>query len=227
MCSSDLSDVNMFGGLGYTSAGHNLIGAGNAMWIFNQPGDSTNHTAATIQLAPLGAYGGSTPTMALLPGSPARNAATNSTATSDQRRFPIVGTPDIGAYEAGTWPPNFNAFVWESLPTTNDAAHAAGFDYDGDGVSNTNEWLALTDPANAASALRILSLRPASGNRMLITFPSVVNRGYTLWSAATLNSAFTNTGLPALAGNGSPRPFIHFVGTNAPQIFYRVQAGPQ
>ena len=55
--------------------------------------------------------------MALLPGSPARNAATGSTVTSDQRGFPIVGTPDIGAYEAGTFT-NYNAYIWETLPVT-------------------------------------------------------------------------------------------------------------
>ena len=49
--------------------------------------------------------------MALLPGSPARNAATGSTAIADQRGFLIVGTPDIGAYEAGTFS-NYNAFFF-------------------------------------------------------------------------------------------------------------------
>ena len=68
-------------------------------------------------LAPLGNYGGPTQTMALLPGSPARNAATGSTITSDQRGFPIVGTPDLGAYDAGT-NTNYNAWAYESLPTS-------------------------------------------------------------------------------------------------------------
>jgi len=38
--------------------------------------------------------------MALLPGSTALGAATASTATADQRGFPIVDTPDVGAYES-------------------------------------------------------------------------------------------------------------------------------
>ena len=50
-------------------------------------------------LAPLGDYGGSTQTIALLPGSPAINAATATASITDQRGFPIVGVPDIGAYE--------------------------------------------------------------------------------------------------------------------------------
>jgi len=44
--------------------------------------------------------GGPTPTLALLAGSPAINAADNSAApTYDQRTFMRVGTPDIGAFE--------------------------------------------------------------------------------------------------------------------------------
>ena len=51
-------------------------------------------------LLPLGDYGGPTQTMALRPGSLARGAGGASARTPDQRGFPIVGTPDIGAYEA-------------------------------------------------------------------------------------------------------------------------------
>jgi hypothetical protein len=56
----------------------------------------------TSLLAPLGNYGGPTPTMPPLPGSPAIDACTNGTAfATDQRGFPrIVGLfPDIGAVE--------------------------------------------------------------------------------------------------------------------------------
>jgi hypothetical protein len=59
----------------------------------------TNIIGTDAQLAPLGNYAGPTQTRALLPGSPARDAATNSTATTDQRGYPLFGTADIGAYE--------------------------------------------------------------------------------------------------------------------------------
>ena len=51
------------------------------------------------QLAPLGDYGGATFTMPPLLDSPVIDAADGSTTTTDQRGFPIVGTPDIGAVE--------------------------------------------------------------------------------------------------------------------------------
>ncbi|HZJ13811.1 MAG TPA: choice-of-anchor Q domain-containing protein, partial [Chthoniobacteraceae bacterium] len=74
----------------------------------NMPNDISGTFAGTSNItdlnplvAPLGDYGGLTQTMALKPGSPARNASVGSAITSDQRGFPIIGTADIGAYEAG------------------------------------------------------------------------------------------------------------------------------
>ncbi|WP_170113284.1 Calx-beta domain-containing protein [Ahniella affigens] len=64
------------------------------------PGDLINTSAL---LAPLGSYAGSTLTHALLPGSPAIDAGSNTGAPSmDQRGVarPQFGTVDIGAYES-------------------------------------------------------------------------------------------------------------------------------
>jgi len=61
-----------------------------------------NLTNGTPLLAPLGNYGGPTPTMPPLPGSPAIDGCTNGTAfTTDQRGYPrMLGrAPDIGAVE--------------------------------------------------------------------------------------------------------------------------------
>ncbi len=80
--SNSIVDGGTFGG-GLTLSGVNLING-------------------TSLLAPLGNYGGPTPTMPPLPGSPAIDACTNGTAfATDQRGFPrIVGLfPDIGAVE--------------------------------------------------------------------------------------------------------------------------------
>lgn len=68
---------------------------------YNAPTDSTNDPVTSNPLlAPLSANGGPTRTHALLPGSPAINNAAGSTITTDQRGLPVVGTPDIGAFEA-------------------------------------------------------------------------------------------------------------------------------
>ena len=190
------------------------------------------------QLAPLGDYGGPTKTRALLPGSTARDAATGSTSTSDQRGFSITdGYPDLGAYEARAAGSvsvftSYNEYIWESLPTagngtTADPLHAATYDYDGDGVTNFNEWLALTSPADATSYLRVTQTT-ITGNTLNVTFPTVVGRNYSLEATTSLaapitwspvaNSAFTATTTTKTAAI-SPI-------TGLTTYFVRVRVGP-
>lgn len=93
------SDVDFILGAtnSFVSNGFNLIGTGNATPAFNPPSDLTGITNPL--LAPLGNYGGTTQTHALLPGSPAIDAGVGATAT-DQRGIAAVGTRDIGAFES-------------------------------------------------------------------------------------------------------------------------------
>ena len=151
----------------------------------------TGPAALTVDplLAPLDYYGGPTKTMALKPGSPARDASVNSPETADQRGFPVVGTRDIGAYEAGLTPASvYNAWIWETLPASATAAqHAADADYDRDGATNQDEWLALTDPASAASRFRVTPLSYIGGN-ISVSWPSATGRNYYLdYSTDLLN----------------------------------------
>jgi hypothetical protein len=86
-----------------TSLGHNLIGAAPNMTLTGTTtGNQLNVTNPLLDPDGLESNGGPTPTIALLPGSPARNAGAvlSSPLTSDQRGFSIVGLPDIGAFEA-------------------------------------------------------------------------------------------------------------------------------
>jgi CSLREA domain-containing protein len=81
-----------------TSLGYNLIGDTNGTTINGTTtGNILNQSAL---LAPLGFYGGSTPTHALLSNSPAINAGTATGATTtDQRGAARIGNPDMGAFE--------------------------------------------------------------------------------------------------------------------------------
>jgi len=94
-------DISIQSGGTLTRNGVNFIGD-----LANTGGLSPSATLLTgnALLAPLGNYGGPTQTMALLPGSLARNATTGSAITSDQRGFAIFGTADLGAYEAQLGP---------------------------------------------------------------------------------------------------------------------------
>lgn len=177
-------------------------------------------------LAPLGDYGGAIETCALLPGSPARNAAPGSAVTTDQRGFPIVGVPDIGAYEAGTLAPNFAAYIWETLPVgATVAQHAAGFDFDGDGFSNQDEWLAQTEAARGTSFFALNA--STSGGTLLLRFPSAATRTYVLQQN---DSLFPGTfsavpGVPPLAGTGAELSFAVPLPIDGKR-FYRVLVTP-
>jgi len=124
------SDVDYTGPTNtFTSLDRNLIGSGNATGAFTAHGDITGNTHPL--LAPLGDYGGPTPTMLLLPGSPAIDAGAITAATADQRGFPIVGTPDIGATE---------------FQPTSDINIIWPLDFDGDGSPYGVEFALGTDP---------------------------------------------------------------------------------
>jgi hypothetical protein len=82
----------------------NTIVAGNTPNDIEGPPDSgsTNNLVGGVPLlAPLGDYGGPTPTMALLPGSPAIGGGTaNGAPATDQRGQPRSGRIDIGAFQS-------------------------------------------------------------------------------------------------------------------------------
>ena len=120
----------------FLSRGHNLIGTGNGSPNFNQTGDVV--TTAAPLLAPLADYGGPTRTMPPLPDSLAIDAGASGSRSKDQRGFPTVGFPDIGAaeYQGNTdlrlfwntdWDGDGNAFGLEfalgSNPTLSDPNH--------------------------------------------------------------------------------------------------------
>jgi len=74
--------------------------------IDNLAGSGLTAGPAVIEADPLivtlGNYGGPTKTMPPRSGSPAIDAAVGSSFTTDQRGFPVFGTPDIGATEGAT-----------------------------------------------------------------------------------------------------------------------------
>jgi uncharacterized repeat protein (TIGR01451 family) len=86
------------------ASANNLVGTPGSGGLTNAVnGNLVLATAAAARLGSLGNYGGLTPTVPLLPGSPAINAGTNAGApTIDQRGIarPQQGTVDIGAFES-------------------------------------------------------------------------------------------------------------------------------
>ena len=182
-----------------------------------------NLTGGNPLLAPLDNYGGPTKTMALIPTSPVRNASIASAATADQRSFPIISTADIGAYEAGTLT-NYNAWIWETLPASATIAqHAAGADFDGDGATNGDEYLAGTNPTDIASRFRLVSAVRNAAN-LDVTFTSVLGRPYGLEITTDLISYTTVAS--GVVGTGSPITIPIGPVTGFPRFFVRARVGP-
>ena len=187
-----------------------LIGGGNYL--------GTNPTL----LWPLGQHGGPTPTMPLRLGSAARDAATPSASTTDQRGYPMFGTPDIGAYEGGDVLQNYAAWALEAFPggtPTPDQAQTA--DIDGDGTTNLMEFYAQTDPLDAQSAFATTLTTPTAST-MRLSFPTAPQRRYRLQESTDLGvTPFANSAEPARTGDGTVKFF------DAPMVgsrnFYRIQ----
>jgi hypothetical protein len=106
-------DVHSFSGTNlFLSEGYNLIGTGNALGAFNQPGDQTG---VDPLLGPMADNGGPTMTHALLAGSPAIDAGDpgfTGPPDYDQRGFAynrvVGGRIDMGAFEFGAVSADFD-----------------------------------------------------------------------------------------------------------------------
>ena len=93
-------------------------------------------------------------------------------------------------------------------------------DYDHDGMGNGAEDLAGTNPLDANSVLRILSL--ANGN--LLTWSSVAGRTYRIWSAAAPDASFAPVS-GVVTGASPSTSWLDNSATNSSR-FYRINALP-
>ena len=89
---------------------------------------------------------------------------------------------------------------WWENETLGNLAQSATADGDDDGFTNLDEFLAGTDPTNAASHLAFSSLATASdgeGNHFVLSFPSVEDRSYRIqWSETLEAGSWTDLGAP-------------------------------
>jgi serine protease AprX len=111
--------------------------------------------------------------------------------------------------------------LWHNLDPNNPSD--AVLDSDGDGVSNLNEYLAGTDPRDAADYFHIASI--SAGTNCVLSFQSALNRLYTLERRTNLAAgAWTSVpGQVDLAGNAG---WLELSQTNVPPDtarFYRVK----
>jgi hypothetical protein len=84
------------------------------------------------------------------------------------------------------------------------ALSAANADPDGDGASNWQEYIAGTNPLDAASVFEFLPATVPAGAGFALQWPSVVNRNYTLQYSSSAGPGNWTTIATNLAGTGQP-----------------------
>ncbi len=161
----------------------------------------------------------------LQPDSPCINAGLNayvSTSTDLDGNSRIAGgTVDLGAYEVQS-PDSLISYAWlqsYGLPTD---GSADAIDSDRDGLRNWQEWLAGTDPTNAASALRLTTVS-ADLPSVTITWQSTSNRNYFVERANLSGAAPAFSCIASnIAGSASTTSFTDPNAPASEPVFYRV-----
>ena len=114
---------------------------------------------------------------------------------------------------------------WEQQYFGSTTGASANADADGDGFTNLQEFLAGTDPTNAASALRITTVS-LNGSDFVINYDAVASKKYELQSTLDLTTSnwtgiTTNTALST-----GPAQFTDPGGAAVTNQFYRVRLLP-
>ena len=196
------SDV--FGAVGAASD-FNLVGDGTGMTGISNSSNN-NQVGVNPLLATLGNYGGTTQTMALLPGSPAIDQGSSSYASvNDQRGSPRVGTPDIGAFESQGF-----------------AIAVAG----GDNQTATIHT-AFAKPL-AVKVTANVSIEPVSGGAVLFTVPNSGSSAVLSAASATLDaSGQASVTATANGTTGSYQVSASAAGIATPAAFNLSNTAPQ
>jgi uncharacterized repeat protein (TIGR01451 family) len=196
---STLPNLRVAAGGIIVSQGNNLSSDSGA-GVLTGPGDLINLNPL---LAIAGSYGGSTPTLAVLPGSPAINAGTVTGApTTDQRGVARVGAVDIGAFES-------RGFTLALTGGNNQSA--------GPGLAFANPLTATVTAVSPGEPVQggVVSFAPpgAGASASLAPNPATIGAGGVASTTATANATVGAYNVAA-SSNGAT-PSLTYTLTNA------------
>jgi len=144
------------------------------------------------------------------------------TITTDLDGYPRIrgGTVDMGAYEFQAQVTGlFTDWLQQYGLPTNGLADAV--DSDNDGMVNWQEWITGTNPTNAQSVLKLPAPDLSNSNGVVISWPSVSNRIYSIQRNADLTAPFS-TLQDSIMGQGGSMSYTDTTATASAPLFYRV-----
>jgi hypothetical protein len=134
----------------------------------------------------------------------------------------VSGAVDMGAYEF-QGPGSVISYAWlqqYGLPTDGSADFS---DFDHDGLSNWQEWLAGTNPTNAQSVLKIISATTMNNPAgFVVNWESQNTRTYYLQRSGDLTQPAFFTIQDNIAGQAGTTSFTDTNAVNPGPVFYRV-----
>jgi autotransporter-associated beta strand protein len=223
--------------VGTLTISNNLV-VNNGAVLQYELGNSSDRTVVssnltlggTLNISDAGGFGVATYTLFTYSGTLTNNGVTIGTAPAGYTYTINTNTPTQVNLVVLT---PFQQWQINYFGSTNNPAGAADADPDGDGMSNTNEFLAGTNPTNSLSALRIIAV---AGQTDDVTVTWTTAGGKTNAVQATAGGPggdYTNdytdiSGLIILPGIGDATTNYLDVGgaTNIPSRYYRIRLAP-